>query len=195
MKFILKIDGINIFVTQKKIKNLNLRVTQPEGIVKISAPYQMSTKKVSNFIFSKIGWIKNQRLKIKDIFHKKQYKFVENEIHYFGGKGYILKIVLDSKFSIVQLTDNQIILNLPSNAGIEKRRYVLEEWYKLELMKEIPSIVSKWEKILNVSLTSYQIRRMKTRWGSCTPKTRRIRLNLELAKMSTNCLELSLIHI
>ena len=61
-------------------------------------------------------------------------------------------------------------------------------------MKEIPSIVSKWEKILNVSLTSFQIRRMKTRWGSCTPKTRRIRLNLELAKMSTNWLEYIVVH-
>src|SRR5260370_28721111 len=38
------------------------------------------------------------------------------------------------------------------------------------------------------------VRRMKTRWGSCTPRTRRIRLNTELAKKSPELLEYVVVH-
>lgn len=35
---------------------------------------------------------------------------------------------------------------------------------------------------------------MKTRWGSCNPATRSIRLNTELAKKPPECLEYILVH-
>jgi predicted metal-dependent hydrolase len=35
---------------------------------------------------------------------------------------------------------------------------------------------------------------MKTRWGSCNPRTGDIRLNTELAKKSQECLEYVLVH-
>ena len=35
---------------------------------------------------------------------------------------------------------------------------------------------------------------MKTRWGSCNPKARRIWLNLELAKKPVTCLEYIIVH-
>lgn len=35
---------------------------------------------------------------------------------------------------------------------------------------------------------------MKTKWGSCNPKTRRIWLNLELIKKPPACLEYVLVH-
>ena len=38
------------------------------------------------------------------------------------------------------------------------------------------------------------IRNQKTRWGSCTPKTRSIRFNLELVKRAPECLEYIVVH-
>lgn len=35
---------------------------------------------------------------------------------------------------------------------------------------------------------------MKTRWGSCNPATRSIRLNTELAKKPPECLEYIVVH-
>lgn len=61
-------------------------------------------------------------------------------------------------------------------------------------MRLIPPLINKWEIILNVSVTSFHIRSMKTRWGSCTPKTGRVRFNLELAKRSPECLEYIVVH-
>ena len=40
----MKINGINVIVQRKKIKNMYLRVIHPEGTVKISAPLSLSTR-------------------------------------------------------------------------------------------------------------------------------------------------------
>ena len=44
------------------------------------------------------------------------------------------------------------------------------------------------------SVDNFFIRSMKTRWGSCTPKSRRVRFNLELAKTSPEILEYIVVH-
>jgi predicted metal-dependent hydrolase len=45
-----------------------------------------------------------------------------------------------------------------------------------------------------VKVERFLVRRMKSRWGSCTPRTRRIRLNTELAKKSPELLEYVVVH-
>ena len=121
-------------------------------------------------------------------------RFLENESHYFCGQAYPLKIIINNNSPFAELSDQQIILNLSPNAPTAKRRAVLNEWYQGELMRLIPPLINKWENILNVSVTSFHIRSMKTRWGSCTPKTGRVRFNLELAKRSPECLEYIVVH-
>ena len=38
------------------------------------------------------------------------------------------------------------------------------------------------------------VQRMKTKWGSCNPRTRTIRLNTDLAKKPVECLEYLIVH-
>lgn len=47
---------------------------------------------------------------------------------------------------------------------------------------------------MSVKVRAFSIRRMKTRWGSCTPKTGQIRINTELAKKPPECLEYLIVH-
>ena len=53
----MKINGINVIVQRKKIKNMYLRVIPPEGTVKISAPYFVSNEHIIEFVNSKMDWI------------------------------------------------------------------------------------------------------------------------------------------
>lgn len=43
-------------------------------------------------------------------------------------------------------------------------------------------------------MADWGIKKMKTKWGSCNIKERRIWLNLELAKKPIECLEYVLVH-
>ena len=47
---------------------------------------------------------------------------------------------------------------------------------------------------MGVKVEGCSVRKMKTRWGSCTPRTRRIRINTDLAKKPPECLEYVLVH-
>jgi predicted metal-dependent hydrolase len=47
---------------------------------------------------------------------------------------------------------------------------------------------------MGVKVERVFVRRMKTKWGSCNPGVRTIRLNTELAKKPLECLEYIVVH-
>lgn len=71
---------------------------------------------------------------------------------------------------------------------------VIDKAHRQQLQKILPDLISKWEKIIGVKLVEYKIKKMKTRWGTCNTRARRIWINLELAKKSLNCLEYIVVH-
>jgi predicted metal-dependent hydrolase len=75
-----------------------------------------------------------------------------------------------------------------------KRQAILEEWHRTELKKAIPTIIAKWESLVGVKVERFFIQKMKTKWGSCNPATKSIRLNAELAKKPVECLEYIVLH-
>ena len=149
MKFTLKLDDIDAEVIQKKIKNLNLRICPPDGKIRISAPLHVSQEKICKFAFSKLEWIRKQRTRMHNQVRPLPERFLENESHYFCGQAYPLKIIINNNSPFAELSDQQIILNLPPNAPTAKRRAVLNEWYRGELMQLIPPLINKWENFLN----------------------------------------------
>lgn len=50
------------------------------------------------------------------------------------------------------------------------------------------------EKKFQVSPKHWKIKQMKTRWGSCNTRTKRLLFNLELVKKPTHCIEYIVIH-
>ncbi|OFQ98328.1 M48 family metallopeptidase [Alloscardovia sp. HMSC034E08] len=62
------------------------------------------------------------------------------------------------------------------------------------LEAKVPRLLEKWRSRIDKQPTHITYRRMKTRWGSCTPKTGRIRLNLALAFAPDELLEYVLVH-
>jgi len=71
---------------------------------------------------------------------------------------------------------------------------VLTEWYRAELKREIPKLIEKWQRIMKVDVRDFGVKRMKTRWGTCNIRAKRIWLSLELAKKDPKCLEYVVVH-
>ena len=87
-----------------------------------------------------------------------------------------------------------MVLQTRPGATEAKRRSVVDEWYRQQVKEEASPLIQKWERKMGVSVENFTVRKMKTRWGSCTPASRTIRLNLELAKKSPECLEYVIVH-
>jgi len=193
MNTIIKLEDIEAEIVQKRIRNIHLRVLTPEGKVRISAPFRTKIEVIYKFAFSKLNWIRKQRIRIRKNTHE-SFKYVNQETHYFKGRRYQLKVQEKNDPPIVQIINNEIVLQVPEGADLATRSSVLQEWYHRQLEMVIPPLITKWESILKVSVRRITIRCMKTRWGSCTPKTRSIRFNLELIKRAPECLEYIVVH-
>ena len=193
MNKIIKLEDIEAEIVHKRIRNIHLRVLPPDGKVRISAPFTTKKDFIYKFAYSKLKWIKKQIIRIRNN-KLESLKYVNQEIHYFRGQQYQLKVIEKDESPVVQIINNEIFLQVPDGADLETRRLVLQDWYHSQLEIIIPPLIDKWESILNVSVRHFSIRNMKTRWGSCTPKTRCIRFNLELVKRAPECLEYIVVH-
>lgn len=191
----LRICDVSIDLIRKDIKNMRLVVYPFTGRVRVSAPFRVSDAMVHSFIDSKISWIKNSQKKAKEQQKERKKLFVDGEEHYFFGQKYLLDLV-EKKAAPEVLLKNRahISLYIRPNSTPEKKQSIINEWYRSELKLVIPSIIEKYENKLNVKTNEWHIKRMKTRWGSCNIKAKRIWVNLELAKKPIICLEYVILH-
>lgn len=181
----MNIEEIEVKITRKKIKNINLRA-YPDGSIKLSAPFTLPEHKIYSFLKSKSSWIKKQQSRFP-----KKLKYLPGENHYFLGKKYKLNIVLTENSTGARINGENLDLYVKPKSDKEK---ILFEFYKLELEKRVPLLIKKWEKIIGKEVKDFKIRRMKTRWGSCNFKKRKISINSELAKRPVYFLEYVVVH-
>ena len=189
------VSNITIDVIRKDIKNIHLAVYPPTGRVRIAAPLSVNDDAIRLFAISKLGWIKRHQREFdaQERISPREYK--QRESHYFQGRRYLMKIIeKDEPPKVILRARSNIELYVRPNTTFEKRQEVITEWYRVELKKLIPAIIEKWEKSLNVNINEWQVKQMKTNWGTCNIEKKRILINLELAKKPLHCLEYVILH-
>lgn len=189
-----KLDDMDVVVIQKNIKNVHLSVYPPVGSVRISAPEDMSMDAIRAFVISKLNWIKRQRNKLQAQEREAVRGYLDRETHYFNGKSYLLKVEEVNTSPNVHLCHDQIILQVRSKTDKEKCQELLESWYRCQLRQKVNDLIPVWENKIGVTVSTVIIRKMKTKWGSCSPNKSTIRINTELAKKPAECLEYIVVH-
>ncbi|WMM25114.1 SprT family zinc-dependent metalloprotease [Tissierella sp. MB52-C2] len=190
------IDDIEIEITKKNIKNIYLSVNPSNGEVRISAPRKMTEDAIRLFVVSKISWIEKQKEKFDNQEKIMEKEYITGESHYYFGESYLLNVIYQSsnKAKVEIRNKKYIDLYVKEGSSKEKREYIIKEWYRKELKSIIPSMIDKWEKIMNLKVKEWGVKQMKTRWGTCNPNAGRIWLNLELAKTPLHFLEYIIVH-
>lgn len=193
---IITVNNIEIEVTRKNIKNIHLSVHPPDGIVKISSPMHVNDNALKIFVISKMDWLQNQIYKFKRLEKIKETQYTTGETHFFFGNPYTLNIIeIDKGSPKVELRDKKYIdLYMKKESTKEKKEKIMKEWYREELKKQIPPLIEKWEEIIGEEVKDWGVKQMKTRWGTCNTKDRRIWINLELAKKPPHHLEYIIVH-
>ena len=189
------VSNIKIDVVRKDIKSIHLAVYPPTGRVRIAAPLRVNEDAIRLFAVSKLGWIKRRQRIFEGQERLSPREYKNRESHYFQGKRYLLNVIeANAQPKIVLRSKTYIDLYVRQETPIAKRHVIMNEWYRVQLKKQIPELIEKWEKKLNVKVGERQVKLMKTKWGSCTIKKKRIWINLELAKKPIHCLEYIIVH-
>ncbi len=190
----IELGDIKIDVVRKDIKNIHLSVYPPNGKVRISAPQRMDMDTIRVFAISKLQWMKKQQEYFKQQPRETEREFLTRESHYFLGKRYLMKVIEFNGNPYIYLTKKEIVMYIRPNTLTEKRKEILDEWYRSELKKIVPGIIQKWEKVVGVECNEFFVKKMKTKWGTCNTYAKRLWLNLELAKKPIECIEYIIVH-
>ncbi|MEM7757315.1 MAG: SprT family zinc-dependent metalloprotease [Cyanobacteria bacterium P01_A01_bin.40] len=190
----MEIDGLEIKIVQKNIKNLYIRVYPLNGEIRLVCPRQLDNDTIRQLIMAKIDWIRKKRAKFLAQPRKIDYQYISGEKHYFKGDRLILKVIYHQTSPKVILEGSQLSLYVRFGSICEQREQVLLAWYRQELKAQLPQIIAKWEQVIGVKVNDWRIKKMKTRWGTCNVQARRIWLNLELIKQPSHCLEYVVVH-
>lgn len=188
------VNGIKVSVTKKEIKNMHLYVKPPDGRVEVSAPLNLSNESIEMFIRTKIGWVKRQQDKFGQQPRQTEREYVSGEALYVWGRQYYLLVNYSSRGNSLVLDGDRAILTVREESTAEQRGYFINEWYREILKVEIERVLPKWEQITGLYPDGWQTKNMTTRWGTCNVKTRKIWLNLQLAKKTPECLEYVIVH-
>jgi predicted metal-dependent hydrolase len=189
------ICDLEIETVKKDIKNIHVGVYPPNGRVRVAAPLKTTDETIKLLVISKMPWIRKQQLKFSEQERQTKREYVSGESHYFLDNRYRLNVIqTNTKPKIEIKRKTRIDMYVKPQVSSEKKERLMDSFYRLELKKQIPALVCKWEEITGLSVKEVKIKKMKTKWGTCNPKYQRIWLNLELAKKPLRCLEYVLVH-
>jgi len=190
----LQLGEIAVEVVLKDIKNIHLSVYPPAGKVRISAPSRMTLDTIRLFAISKLDWIKQQQEKLRGQERETTREYLDRESHFVWGKRYLLKVIECDQAPSVELHHSQMFLRLRPGTPSNKARAVVEAWYRMQVRKAVPPLIAKWEPVMGVKVEQFFVQKMKTKWGSCNAARKTVRLNSDLAKKVSECLEYVVVH-
>lgn len=191
----MRISDLEVHTVRKDIKNIHLAVYPPNGKVRVAAPFGTSDDAIRALVASKLNWIKKQKARFEIQERQTKREYVSGETHYLMGNKYLLHVIASEGQARVEVRAKKYIdLYIKPGASVARKEKVMEDFYRTELKKQVPLVVDKWQKITGLKVNEFRIKKMKTKWGTCNQKSRRIWINLELAKKPPHCLDYIVLH-
>lgn len=191
----IQVLDLTIDVVKKDIKNMHLAVYPPTGRIRIATPKDLNDEAIRLFAISKIRWIKKHQKNFYEQLRETPREYIDGESHYFDGKRYLLRVIERYGKPELEIKNKTYIdLHVSPKATIAAKEKVFNEWYRDHLKEIVPDIVKTWEEKTGLNCEHWDIKKMRTKWGSCNIEKRKILLNLELAKKPRHCLEYVIVH-
>ncbi len=191
---VLELNDVRIVVLRRPLKNVHLTVHPPDGRVQITAPEKHSLDALRAFAIGRLPWIRKQQQAMWAQPREPRREFLNRESHYLWGERYLLNVVEREAPPEVRVRPRQLTLQVREGAGANAREAVLARWYRDQLRERVAKLLEVWAPKVGEWPAQVHVQRMKTKWGSCHPGRRAIRLNTELAKKPPECLEYVLVH-
>ena len=196
--FLINGRSVSCEIKRSRRKTVALYV-HPDKRVEIRMPILCSVDAIEPFLIKHSRWLFN-RLDASEKKPLEPKRFVSGELHYFLGKQYPIEVNPASKNSVV--FQNEVIhiyINdtcRDETCRVQDLQKLLDRWYLEQakrVFKECADPLVKQMAKYNVAPSSFTVRKMKTRWGSCSRKGS-ISLNLHLIKLPEQCIKEVILH-
>lgn len=192
--YVLDVDGLEIEVVRKRVKNVNYRVGAG-GQARMSVPWHVSRARAEQYARARIDWFREHIERVGSSQEGMAPRdWVTGETVCVWGEPAKLEVVESDGVPSCELAAGRLVLHVPSGTTSSGRMRFVEGWLRDELRSRLVELVPVYEKRVGVHAKSITLRRMTSRWGSCTASKGTIRLNTALAECPPACLEMVLVH-
>ncbi len=179
------ICGIDVDIQKKDIKKLYIRVKEGPRVI-VSVPKRCSEETIVSLIEKKKDWI-------LDTMHRDHLSKTELsdgcETELIGRK-FTVHMTHGNR-ETVKITDNEIFITASPESEEE---LLLRKVHRAILESVLPGIFGRLQSMSGLSCSSWYLRYMTSRWGTCNTRTKRICLSTNLAKRPIECIEYVVMH-
>lgn len=192
----LLIEDIAAEVVRKPVRQLRLSIRPPLGQLRITVPPGTSAATIREVVLRKLTWIRRHQATMQQRPAPPALRYETSETHYYQGQALALHVHEQAGRAQVWLAPAEAALHLrvPPGTTPAQRAQVLARWRRTQLQALVPALLAKWEPVVGAQAAAWGIKQMKTRWGTCSIRARRIWLSLELSQWPLACLEYVVVH-
>ena len=188
---------VNVKLIRKRIKNVHLKVFRTLDVV-LSVPDQVPDEWIDSFLSSRQKWIDDQITKYKrtsgfnnlaEIRNGSSTQFLGKDMRIYKEASLNNRVEVDEKkvhLYVTDVDDEDLVQRVFSKWW----RQTAETVYQREVDQYYNSVIRKY----GIEKPDISIRKMKTLWGSCTPKKSKITLNEYLLKANIRCVQYVVLH-
>lgn len=189
------IDGVPVAFVRKRVRCLRMTVHPPDGDVRVSVPWHVSGAEAEAFVRERMDWVRSRRKAARRVPRPVPAAYVTGEPVDVFGKRLALRVVeTEERPGGPRIADGELLLPVRPGAGAGARRVVLEVWLRARLAEKLSALVGRWCAAMGEAPVRWDIRRMKSRWGSCTAGKRFLRFNGHLVRVPERCVEYVVVH-
>ena len=176
-------------------KDLAIHV-HPDSSIVVDAPVGSDLPEVKRKIIKRAAWILRQQRLFQTYAPKiipRQY--VSGETHRYLGRQYRLK-VSESETEAVKLSRGRFFIAVRDKTDTDRVGRLLEDWYRTRARVVFSvrlSAVYPRVQYLGIPYPDLVIRKMRSRWGSCTASGRLL-LNLRLMQVPKYLIDYVIVH-
>lgn len=198
---LLHVDGLDVEVTVRRVRRMNIRVHPPAGEVRMSVPPRTSRAAIVRFVRESRGWVEGHRLRIREMeavdpsaSAPSERRGVAGEVWWHLGHAHRLRVEAADARPAVRRLPGRLVVSAPRRWGGPEVLALLDRWQRAELRRVAEPMLAFWGARMGVRNDFLGIRRMSTRWGSCVPGRRRIWLALALVERHPAGIEYVVVH-
>ena len=94
----------------------------------------------------------------------------------------------------VRRMGERLILTVRPNSSEARRAELVTEWQREHLRDYLNEAVPRWQQVMGEPEVTWQIKQMRSEWGSCLSRRRKLMFNLELARVPYECIDYIIVH-
>ena len=159
-----EIIEVNIERTSRRTLSVSIK---EDASILVKAPKFLTDTKIRELLDKKADWIIEKR----NIVKREQKNKIKRELTNgatlpYLGKEYPMEIVSAKKSSVELMTEGKIIIKTSKDEK-EDIQKLLKKWYKKQTKEITTKRIAYYTPIINVTVTSIDIKSRKKEWGSC----------------------------